>query len=344
MNATSYPRRATRAHLHVLPPGAGDRGAGRADAAHARRPDHRRDRSGVPRSRADDGATAGAGQAQDQGRRHPVPGPAARPARPSGSAAVLAVIYLIFNEGYSGRGELTGEALWLGQLARRAAARPTRGARPPRDDAAARRPPRQRGSATASSCCSPTRTGAVGRRADRAGRAVLDRAFELGGDGPYVVQAAIASLPRRGPTDWARIARCTASCRQRHRVTDRRAEPRHRRRRGRTGPKPRGGSSIELALDDYRYFHATRGELLRRVCSARRCHAAAYDRALDLTTDQAERRSSNAASWSWPSVGSAAGGRGRARTDGESPDARVSGRGTWSTSASSTCRRTAFEV
>ncbi|MCU1450038.1 MAG: polymerase subunit sigma-24, partial [Acidimicrobiales bacterium] len=29
-------------------------------------------------------------------------------------AAVLAVVYLIFNEGYSGRGDLAAEALWLG--------------------------------------------------------------------------------------------------------------------------------------------------------------------------------------------------------------------------------------
>ena len=79
------PRRAARAGLHLLPPGARHRGAGRADAAHARRPDHAGDRARVPRRRADDGAAARARQAQDQGGRHPVPRaarpPAARPAR-----------------------------------------------------------------------------------------------------------------------------------------------------------------------------------------------------------------------------------------------------------------------
>ena len=30
-------------------------------------------------------------------------------------AAVLAVVYLIFNEGYGGRGDLSAEALWLGR-------------------------------------------------------------------------------------------------------------------------------------------------------------------------------------------------------------------------------------
>jgi len=44
-----------------------------------------------------------------------------------------------------------------------------------------------------------------------------------------------------------------------------------------------------LDLDGYRYFHSTRAELLRRLGdTAAAC--AAYDRALDLTTTDAERR------------------------------------------------------
>src|SRR5207248_1632984 len=38
------------------------------------------------------------------------------------------------------------------------------------------------------------------------GRAELDRALALGGRGPYVVQAAIASLHVDEPRDWAQIA------------------------------------------------------------------------------------------------------------------------------------------
>jgi Predicted RNA polymerase sigma factor containing a TPR repeat domain len=38
------------------------------------------------------------------------------------------------------------------------------------------------------------------------GRAVLDRALALHGRGPYVVQAAIASLHADEPRDWPQIA------------------------------------------------------------------------------------------------------------------------------------------
>ena len=77
--------RATRARLHLLSSGARHRRAGRPHPAHARRPHHRRDRARVPGARADDGAAAGAGEAQDQGGRDPVPRasgpPVARSAR-----------------------------------------------------------------------------------------------------------------------------------------------------------------------------------------------------------------------------------------------------------------------
>ena len=44
-----------------------------------------------------------------------------------------------------------------------------------------------------------------------------------------------------------------------------------------------------LALDDYRYFHSTRGELLRRLDRDDEARAA-YRRALELVHDDAERR------------------------------------------------------
>jgi RNA polymerase sigma-70 factor (ECF subfamily) len=39
-----------------------------------------------------------------------------------------------------------------------------------------------------------------------AGRAGLDRALVLGGRGPYVLQAAIASLHTQMPSDWVQLA------------------------------------------------------------------------------------------------------------------------------------------
>ena len=79
----------------------------RADAAHARRPDDARDRPGVPRPGADPRPATGPGQAQDPRRRDPLPRPAAEllPERLDG---VLAVLYLVFNEGYAAS---SGDAL-----------------------------------------------------------------------------------------------------------------------------------------------------------------------------------------------------------------------------------------
>src|SRR5438045_259495 len=71
-----HPRRAARADLRLLPPGARNRGAGRADAEPRRRPRHARDRARLPRPGADARAAARPGEAEDPRRRHP-PAPAA---------------------------------------------------------------------------------------------------------------------------------------------------------------------------------------------------------------------------------------------------------------------------
>ena len=86
--ARTRDRRPAAADLHLLPPGAGRRGPGRADAAAARRAADPGDRPRLPGPRADDGPAPGPGQAQDPRRRHPVPGPARRrAARPAAGRA-----------------------------------------------------------------------------------------------------------------------------------------------------------------------------------------------------------------------------------------------------------------
>lgn len=124
-----------------------------------------------------------------------------------------------------------------------------------------------------------------------AGRAVLDRALALRGRGPYVVQAAIASLHAHEPRDWPQIATLYGEL---TRLTDPAVVELSRAVAVAEADGPAAGLAIvdRLTLEGYRYPHSTRAELLRRLGRSEDA-GHAYRRALALARDHAERASSS---------------------------------------------------
>ena len=207
---------------------------------------------------------------------------------PDRLAAVLAVVYLIFNEGYSGRNHLAAEALRLGRaLAELMPDEPeVHGLLAMMLMHDARRAAR-------------FRDGDLVLLADQdrslwdsaqiaAGRAQLDRALALRGRGPYVVQAAIAALHLDEPRDMRQIAALYGEL---ARLTDSPVVELSRAVAVAESDGPEAGLEIidGLDLDDYRYLHSTRGELLRRLGRTAEARDA-FSRALALVDDEAERR------------------------------------------------------
>jgi RNA polymerase sigma-70 factor (ECF subfamily) len=121
-----------------------------------------------------------------------------------------------------------------------------------------------------------------------AGRAELDRALARGGRGPYVLQAAIASLHAGTPCDWPQLAALYAEL---TRLTGSPVVELNRAIAVAETDGPEAGLRIvdALGLDDFRYLHSTRAELLRRLGRTAEAREA-YRRARQLTDDGAERR------------------------------------------------------
>jgi RNA polymerase sigma-70 factor, ECF subfamily len=207
---------------------------------------------------------------------------------PDRLAAVLAVVYLIFNEGYGGRGDLAAEAIRLGRaLAELMPDEPeVHGLLALQLLNDARRDARFADD-----------TVVLLSEQDRSlwdsdqiaeGQAALERALALGGRGPYVLQAAIASLHLSDPQDWQQLADLYGE------LARRTGSPVVQLNRAvavaEAGDVEAGLALVDgLALDRYHYLHATRAELLRRLDRVEEARAA-YDRALALVHSNAERR------------------------------------------------------
>jgi RNA polymerase sigma-70 factor (ECF subfamily) len=205
--------------------------------------------------------------------------------------AVLAVVYLIYNEGYSDlptRIDLAIEAIRLGRVL--AALMPDE--------------PELHGLLALMQIHHARRKARVSgdelvllEDQDRSlwdfqeiatGREALERAIALRGRGPYVLQAAIASLQAEERIDWNEVAALYGQLAQ---ITRSPVVELNRAVAVAQAGDPERALEIveELELDDYRYLHSTRGELLRRLGRTDEAREA-FDRALALTPTERERR------------------------------------------------------
>jgi RNA polymerase sigma-70 factor, ECF subfamily len=205
--------------------------------------------------------------------------------------SVLAVVYLIFNEGYGPppRAELCDEAIRLGKVL--ALLMPDE--------------PEVLGLLALMLLHDARREARLGEAGelvlledqDRSlwdrprvdeGRRMLDRALKLRRPGPYQLQAAIASLHLEPEADWAEIALLY------ERLLELSPSPVVELNRAVAVAMAQGPESglalIEAieGLDSYRHLHSARADLLRRLGRTNEAELA-YTRALELTNKPAER-------------------------------------------------------
>jgi len=207
---------------------------------------------------------------------------------PDRLAAVLAVVYLIFNEGYGGRVDLATEAIRLG--------RALSGLMPDEPEVhglvalmlSQHARHRARFSGEDLVLLQDQDRSLWDTSQIEESRGLLDRALALHGRGPYVLQAAIASLQIQEPVDWPQIV---ALYDQLVRLTGSPVVDLNRAVAVAQAGSPTAALDIidGLPLDNYPYLHSTRAELLRRLGRTDEARAA-YHRALELTPREPERR------------------------------------------------------
>jgi RNA polymerase sigma-70 factor, ECF subfamily len=203
--------------------------------------------------------------------------------------AVLAVLYLIFNEGYGPppRADLCDEAIRLGKMLALLM--------PDEPEALgllalmllhdARREARLDADGELVVLDDQDRDLWDAERIDE-GRRMLDRALPLRQPGPYQLQAAIASLHLEAETDWPQIAAlyerlahfASSPVIELNRAVAMADGPEH------------GLALIDRidGLDRYRHLHSARADLLRRLGRSDEA-AVAYGQALELSAQPAER-------------------------------------------------------
>jgi RNA polymerase sigma-70 factor (ECF subfamily) len=207
---------------------------------------------------------------------------------PDRLAAVLAVIYLIFNQGYGGRIDLALEAIRLGRaLAELMPDEPeVQGLLAMMLLHDARREARFREGDLVLLADQDRSLWNAAQIAE--GRSVLDRALALRGRGPYVLQAAIAALHTDEKPDWPQIAALYGEL---ARLTKSPVVELSRAVAVAEHQGPEAGLEIveRLTLEDYHYLHSTQAEFLRRLGRTTEARDA-FQRALALVHDEAERR------------------------------------------------------
>ena len=203
--------------------------------------------------------------------------------------AVLAVIYLIFNEGWGGgRVDLSASAIRLGGSVVELM--------PDEAEAHAllalmlinhaRSPARFLGGELV--LLDDQDRGLWDQNQIDEGRQQLERALALHERGPYVIQAAITDLHLQHPRNWEQIALLY------ERLEHITGSPVVTMNRAIAvaeleGPEAALALLGGLELDDYRYYHSTRADMLRRLGRADEARAA-YTRALELTQPGPEQR------------------------------------------------------